>query len=158
LSALPSSEAAPSHDCARAVLAAVPPLMQEIRAEMRQAAPAGLSIPQFRALIFARNHPGASVSELAAHLGITVPTASVAVDRLVRQKLLRAPVSPDNRRRRSLQVTEAGSRAVDAAWASTTDAFARRLDSLAAHELLLVQQALALLQRRMAPREPGADA
>jgi DNA-binding MarR family transcriptional regulator len=158
VSALPSPDAEPSHACARGVLASVPPLMQEIRARMREAAPAGLSIPQFRALIFARNHPGASLSELAAHLGITVPTASVAVDRLVRQKLLRAPVSPDNRRRLSLQLTRAGARAVDTAWAATTEAFARRLDGLSSQELALVQQALALLQRQLAPREPGADA
>jgi DNA-binding MarR family transcriptional regulator len=140
------------------VLAAVPPLMQEIRAEMRGAAPAGLSIPQFRALIFARKHAGASVSELAAHLGITVPTASVMVDRLVRQKLLRAPLAPDNRRRRSLALTAAGVRAVESAWAATTEAFAKRLEGLSSSELALVQQALALLQQRLVPREPGADA
>lgn len=158
MSALPLPEADAARECARSVLAAVPPLMQEIRAEMRLAAPAGMSIPQFRALIFTRNHPGASVSELAAHLGITVPTASVAVDRLVRQKLLRAPVSLQNRRRRSLELTAAGARAVESARAATTEAFARRLDGLSESELSLVQQALALLQGRLAPRQPGDDA
>jgi DNA-binding MarR family transcriptional regulator len=148
----------PSRDCASHVLAAVPPLMQEIRAEMRSAAPAGLSIPQFRALIFARNHPGASVTELAAHLGITVPTASVTVDRLVRQKLLLAHVTPDNRRRRSLALTAAGAKAVDTALAATTDAFAQRLSALSAEDLGLVQRALQMLQHWLAPRTPGADA
>jgi len=155
---LPTLKASRSLECARGVLAAIPPLMQEIRAEMRSAAPAGMSVPQFRALIFARNHPGASVTELAAHLGITVPTASVAVDRLVRQKLLRAPLQPDNRRRRALQLTAAGQQAVETAWAATTEAFAQRLQGLPADELSRIQQALALLLHRLSPREPGADA
>jgi DNA-binding MarR family transcriptional regulator len=80
------------------------------------------------------------------------------VDRLVRQKLLRAPLAPDNRRRRSLALTAAGVRAVESAWAATTEAFAKRLEGLSSSELALVQQALALLQQRLVPREPGADA
>ena len=138
------------------MLATVPPLMQQIRAEMRAAAPAGLSVPQFRTLIFTRNQPGASVTELAAHLGITVPTASVTVDRLVRQKLLQARITPGNRRRRSLRLTAAGARAVDAALAASTEAFARRLAALSAAELELVGQALQLLQHRLVPATPAA--
>jgi DNA-binding MarR family transcriptional regulator len=145
-------------DCARRVLSAVPPLMQEIRAEMRNAAPAGLSVPQFRVLVYAGNHPGASVSDIAAHLGVTLPTASVAVDRLVRQGLLQAPPTPDNRRRRSIELTAAGTHAVSHALASTTDAFAQRLADLNPQDLALVRQALVLLEQQLAPRAPGADA
>jgi DNA-binding MarR family transcriptional regulator len=125
---------------------------------MRGAAPAGMSVPQFRMLIFARNRPGASVTDVASHLGVTVPTASVAVDRLVRPGLLEAPQTPDNRRRRSIVLTPVGARAVDRALGSTTDAFAQRLAALSTPELQLVQQALALLQRELAPQLPGPDA
>ena len=52
--------------CARQVLDAVPLLMREIRSEMRQSAPAALSVPSFRALIFAHANPGSSLTELAA--------------------------------------------------------------------------------------------
>jgi hypothetical protein len=45
--------------CARQVLDAVPLLMREIRSEMRQSAPAALSVPSFRALIFAHANAGA---------------------------------------------------------------------------------------------------
>lgn len=147
-----------SLDCARRVLSSVPPLMQEIRAEMRNAAPEGMSVPQFRVLVYAGNHPGASVSDVALHLGVTVPTASVAVDRLVRQGLLDAPPTPDNRRRRSIGLTDSGREAVSRALACTTEAFARRLAGLARHELDMVQQALALLEQELSPRAPGADA
>ena len=145
-------------DCARRVLAAVPPLMQQIRAEMRDAAPAGLSVPQFRLLVFARNCPGGSVTEAAFHLGVTVPTASVAVDRLVRQGLLDAPLTPDNRRRRAICLTADGEQAVDRALECTTDAFAQRLAALSGPELQMVQHAMALLQRELAPHTPGTDA
>jgi DNA-binding MarR family transcriptional regulator len=155
---MPTDLGAPSVDCARQVLTVVPPLMQEIRIEMRGAAPAGMSVPQFRMLIFARNRPGASVTEVASHLGVTVPTASVAVDRLVRQGLLHAPHAQGNRRRRSIELTPMGAGAVDHALASTTDAFAQRLAALSSNELQLVQQAMALLQRELAPQRPGPDA
>ena len=74
--------------CAQAVLAQVPLLMREIRAAMRQAAPDGLTVPQFRALLFAQREPGGTVGALAAHLGVTLPTASVAVAALVARQLL----------------------------------------------------------------------
>lgn len=135
--------------CARRVIAVVPPLMREIRSEMRRAAPAALTVPQFRILIFARHHPGASISDVAAHLGVTLPTASVAVDRLVRQALLQAPQTPDNRRRRSLDLTPEGARIVADAMNATTAAFARRLAALDAADRALVEQALAVLERHV---------
>ena len=42
------------------------------------------TVPQFRCLNFIAKAPGGSISAAAAFLGVTMPTASVMVDRLVR--------------------------------------------------------------------------
>lgn len=143
-----------ANDCAQQVLRVVPLLMREIRSEMRAAAPAGLTVPQFRILIFANAREDASVSDVAAHLGVSLPTASVAVDKLVRLNMLRAEPTPDNRRRRSLQLTPEGRRAVADALDSTTAAFAQRVAALTPQQLHSIADALCLLEAHAAAPSP----
>jgi DNA-binding MarR family transcriptional regulator len=140
----------PVERCAASIEAVVPLLMREIRSEMRRAAPAGLSVPLFRALIFARIQPGASLSALAAHLGVTLPTASVAVDKLVKLGLINTD-SLDGARhqRRTLRLTAEGERSVAEAMHHTTQAFAERLQSLDASALSDIQNTLALLDTQI---------
>jgi DNA-binding MarR family transcriptional regulator len=118
---------------------------------MRAAAPPGLSVPLFRALIFARSRPGASVSELAAHLGVTLPTASVTIDKLVEQDLLQSLDAPGSRRTRALHLTPAGQEAVARAWTHTTDVVAGRLEGLDGADIERIMHTLALLERRLLP-------
>jgi DNA-binding MarR family transcriptional regulator len=141
---------APAADCARQLIAVVPLLMRDIRSEMRAAAPEGFTVPQFRVLIFAHSRTHPSVSDVAAHLGVSLPTASVTVDRLARQGMLQVQPTPDNRRRRSIGLTAAGRQAVERAQGATTRAFAERLAALSADEQAQVAAALALLEQRLA--------
>ncbi|MEY4752646.1 MAG: hypothetical protein RJA44_321 [Pseudomonadota bacterium] len=151
--------AEPLERCAAGIVAVVPLLMREIRGEMRRAAPAGLSVPLFRTLIYARSQPGASLSALAAHLGVTLPTASVGVDKLMAQGLLQTGAQQLRLpHRRALHLTPEGERIVRAAMAHTTSAFMRRLQGLPPETLDLLQQALAVLDTRIAhPVAPAAD-
>lgn len=127
------------------MLASVPVVMREIRAAMRQAAPAGLGVPQFRALIFAQRQPGAGVGDLAAHLGVTLPTASVTVSGLAQRGLLRVQVDATDKRRKAVALTPAGKAVVDAAWTQTEADFSDRLAALSATQLNQMRSALALL-------------
>jgi len=136
--------------CARQVLDAVPLLMREIRAEMRQSAPAALSVPSFRALIFAHANAGASVSELAAHLGVTLPTASVAVDKLTARGLMLAPRGDGGQRRRALYLSAQGERVVRRAMEHTVKALGARLQSLPVGQLETLQRSLAELSDQVA--------
>lgn len=138
--------------CAQAVLAQVPLLMREIRSAMRQAAPEGLTVPQFRALLFAQREPGAHVGALAAHLGVTLPTASVAVAALAERGLLRVQPDPADRRRRTIRLSAAGRRIVDVAWSHTAAGFAQRLSALPAAQLLSTPQALQALAGALVSR------
>ncbi|MEY4748694.1 MAG: hypothetical protein RIQ60_908 [Pseudomonadota bacterium] len=117
--------------------------MREFRAEMRRAAPADLSVPLFRALLLAARQPGASVSDVANHLGVTLPTASVAVSKLTARQLLQPSAAGQ---RRALHLTQEGAVLVEQARATTTHAFAQRLTGLEAPDLQQIEQALALLE------------
>lgn len=145
MSALPQPLASTTQACAQQVLASVPVVMREIRAAMRQAAPAGLGVPQFRALIFAQRQPGAGVGDLAAHLGVTLPTASVTVSGLAQRGLLQVRVDATDKRRKAIALTAAGKALVDAAWAQTEADFSDRLAALSATQLNQMRNALALL-------------
>jgi DNA-binding MarR family transcriptional regulator len=148
--------AAPAAACAHQLIAVVPLLMREIRAEMRAAAPPGFTVPQFRVLIFAHKRHEPSISEVAAHLGVSVPTASVTVERLAREGMLRTRPTPDNRRRRSIELTAEGRRAVERALRASTLAFAQRLGALSAAEQTHVAQALSLIEQRLALGAPAS--
>lgn len=136
--------------CARQVLDAVPLLMREIRSEMRQSAPAALSVPSFRALIFAHVKPGGSLTELAAHLGVTLPTASVAVDKLNARGLMLAPREGGGQRRRTLYLSAQGERVVRRAMEHTVKALGARLQSMPIRQLETLQRCLAELSDQVA--------
>jgi DNA-binding MarR family transcriptional regulator len=136
--------------CAREVLDVVPLLMREIRSEMRQSAPAALSVSSFRALIFAHANAGSSVTELAAHLGVTLPTASVAVDKLTARGLMLAPRGGGGQRRRTLYLSAQGERVVRRAMEHTVNALGARLQSLPVGRLETLQRCLAELSDQVA--------
>jgi DNA-binding MarR family transcriptional regulator len=136
--------------CARQVLDVVPLLMREIRSEMRQSAPAALSVSSFRALIFTHINPGSSLTELAAHLGVTLPTASVAVDKLKARGLMLASREGGGQRRRTLFLSALGERVVRRAMDHTVNALGARLQSLPIGRLETLQRCLAELSDRVA--------
>jgi DNA-binding MarR family transcriptional regulator len=86
-------------ECARQVLETVPLVMRTVRAEMRRHRAADLSVPQFRTLTFLSRQAGASLSQVAEHIGLTLPSMSSLVEGLVERKLiLRNTHSVDRRR------------------------------------------------------------
>ena len=75
-------------ECARQLLDTAPQIMRFIRAEMRSHRGHDLSVPQFRTLTFVNRNPEVSLSHLADHLGLTLPSTSKLVDGLVNQKVV----------------------------------------------------------------------
>jgi DNA-binding MarR family transcriptional regulator len=86
-------------DCAQAVLEVMPAVMDAMRGAMRLQVGEPLTVPQFRCLNFIAQRPGSSVSAVAAFLGVTLPTASVMVDRLVRAGAVAPRTAAADRRR-----------------------------------------------------------
>lgn len=108
--------------------------MHAIRAEMRKSRPSGVSVPQFRVLAYLNRHRGVSLSDVANHVGLTLPSMSRAVDGLVRQGLVAREASSDDRRRVILDLTEEGRRVFRAAADATRAHMAALLVGLSPEE------------------------
>lgn len=132
--------------CAEAVLEIVPLVMRAIRGEMRRQRTPDLSVPQFRTLAFLRQQPGASLSEVAGHIGLTLPSMSKLIDGLVARRLVTRQAAPGDRRRVTLELTGAGQAAFDTARTATRTYLARRLATLPAADRASVVQAMQLLR------------
>ena len=86
----------------------LPRTVRRMRHETRARFGRNLSVPQVRAVMFLRRHPGTSLSGLADHLGISRPAASIMVNALVSQGLAMRSPDPDERRRIRLSLTDDG--------------------------------------------------
>jgi DNA-binding MarR family transcriptional regulator len=111
----------PAEEAARAVLETVPLVMRAIRARMREGRRESISVPQFRALVYIRRHPGTDLSAVADHVGTSLPAASELVARLVRQQLVVRETDPVCRRRIRLTLSASGLADLRAAELRTTE-------------------------------------
>jgi DNA-binding MarR family transcriptional regulator len=75
---------------------------------------AELTLVQWRVLVIASQAERLRIGELAAHLGISVPSASRLVRRIEAQGLVTAVRADDDRRATNIALTRAGREIVDA--------------------------------------------
>jgi DNA-binding MarR family transcriptional regulator len=138
--------------CASLLLEVAPLVMRTIRAHMRGHRAADLSVPQFRALGYVHRHPGVSLSDLANHIGLTLPAASRLVNGLVsRQYMLRQPSAAD-RRSVDLTVSAKGSAMLDVTWQATHAHLTPVLQPLSAGERETLAHALETLRALFSAR------
>ena len=133
-------------ECARQLLDAAPQIMRSIRAEMRSHRGHDLSIPQFRTLTFIHQNPEASLSHLAEHLGLTLPSTSKLVDGLVNEKIISRRESKEDRRKLMLALTKNGEDILNVARGATQNRLKDILHELPAEDLSVILRALNLLQ------------
>jgi DNA-binding MarR family transcriptional regulator len=137
--------------CARDLMDTAPKIMQSIRIEMRRGRGADLSIPQFRTLRFIQRNPNLSLSDLAGHLGLTLPSVSKLVDGLVKQELISRQESITDRRRLTLGLTQNGESIVNSARESALANLTKILSRLSNDELKTVHRAMELLSPLFVP-------
>jgi DNA-binding MarR family transcriptional regulator len=113
---------------------------------MRAHGAQSLTTPQFRALLYLHRHPSGCLSDLAEHLGVTNPTASSIVERLVRRELTNRAPDPNERRRVLLTVTPRGEEHLETARTATRNRLAGILATLAPVERQQITAGLALLR------------
>jgi len=145
-------------DAAAAILEQVPVAMRAIRARMREGRPAGISVAQFRALLYVRRHTGCGLSDLAEHLGTSVPAASELVSRLVREELLVRETDPAERRRIRLTLSAEGSRQLDHARSAAVDWLRARVATLDPARQRALVAALADLRSLVEARPEAGNA
>jgi len=138
-------------ECAREVLETVPLVMRTVRVEMRCHRTADLSVPQFRTLNFLHRQAGASLSQVAEHIGLTLPSMSQLVDGLVERKLILRSTHATDRRRITLTLTARGQSVLEAAHGATQAALAEKLAALSAQDRTIVVQAMQALRPLFEP-------
>lgn len=131
---------------AQQVLDAVPMVMRTIRAQLRLHRRADISVPQFRAMGYLDHNEGASLSDLAVQVGLTLPSMSKLVDGLVSRKLVTRIPDPADRRRICLSLTPLGREELKAAYQFTEKYLTDRLSLLSEGDLKAVARAMQVLK------------
>jgi DNA-binding MarR family transcriptional regulator len=129
----------------RELLDIVPVIMGAIRGEMRSRRTADLTIPQFRAMLFIDRNPGCSLLAVAEHLGLTAPTVSKMVDKMVHNGVVKRESSTTDRRMIVLTLTTEGQPILETARNGTQTHITEILATLPANKLDVIHQALNLL-------------
>ena len=135
-----------AEECARQVLEIVPLVMAAIRTEIRSHRGSELSVPQFRVLIFLNRHAGTSLSDIAEHLGLTLPSMSKMIDGLLARKMVTRHMHSEDRRRVTLALTALGRGAMQSAYEATESRLAERLAVLPVAERRIIITAMQVLE------------
>ena len=138
-------------DCAREVLDVVPAVLRPIRQQMRRHRAAGLSIPQFRSLCFVERYDGASLSMVADHLDLSLPTVSRMVSGLVQRGYMQRKSSEDDRRHVSLSLRPRGQAVMREARSATQKFLSQKFEALPQEH----REALIVAMRLGAPAVVG---
>lgn len=133
-------------DCASVVVETVLLGMKTIRAEIRAERPQELSVPQFRMLAYLNRREGASLSDLAEHMELTLPSVSRAVDCLVRRGHVERDASEEDRRRVALALTDDGRKAFHSAKDSVRMRVAELLNMLSEAERAELMRGMEVLR------------
>jgi DNA-binding MarR family transcriptional regulator len=141
--------------CAGLLVDTVPLVMRTIRREMRQRREPGLTVPQMRTLAYVDGMPGATLSEVAEHVGLSLPSMSKIIDALVERGLVARQLAVADRRCVALTLTDQGRGMLEAARRGTAAKLAERLDRLSPTELAAITEVMQLLHSTFAPARDG---
>ena len=112
----------------------VPAVLRPLRRQMRSHRAAGLSIPQFRALCFVERYDGASLSAVAEHLDLSLPTVSRMVTALVERGFMQRKSGIDDRRHMALSLRPRGQAVMKAAREATQAFLAEKFQRLTSRQ------------------------
>ena len=133
-------------ECAHEIIDVVPLVMRVIRSKLREHGAVEMSVPHFRTLLFVYNNNGASLSDVAEHIGLSLPAMSTLADGLVSHGLMVRQENQDDRRRMTLSLTNLGRTKLDSAYKATRVHLAKRLRRLPSSDRTTIITALRLLR------------
>ena len=132
--------------CARELLDTVPLIMRFIRSQIRSRRIAGLSVTQFRVLLFISHFSESSLSAVAEHVGLSLPSVSRMADNLVTRGMLVRQTRLADRRQVSLSVTARGEKALKGARKAAQAGLERQMAALDAEQRGMILQAVGVLR------------
>ena len=133
-------------EAASELLDVVPAVMKEIKAEMRSQSSPELTVPQFRALAFVDRNKDASLSAVANHMGLTLPSTSKLVDVLIERRLLTREDNPVDRRRVKLGVTSRGATILANSRRGTLKYLAKKLSLITENDRKAIVEGMAAIR------------
>jgi len=131
-----------SDEAARELLEVVPVILKDIRSEMRSRRPLDLTVPQFRTLAFVDRNKGTSLSAVANHMGLTLPSTSRLVDGLLARGMLTREDNPADRRCVKLGVTNHGLTILETSRRGTLTYLTDKIASLSAEDREVIIKAM----------------
>ncbi len=131
-----------SDEAARELLEVVPVIVKDIRSEMRSRRSPDLTVPQFRTLAFVDRNKGTSLSAVANHMGLTLPSTSKLVDGLLARGMLTREDNPADRRRVKLGVTNHGLTILETSRRGTLTYLTDKIASLSAEDREVIVKAM----------------
>ncbi len=131
---------------AQQVLEAVPLVMRTIRGQLRSHRSADISVPQFRSMSYIDRNDGASLSDLASHIGLTLPSMSKLIDGLVSRKLVTRTSHSTDRRRICLSLTPLGREELREAHRFTEKYLSEQISGLDEADLQTITRAMQILK------------
>lgn len=136
-----------TEQCARELLESAPLVVRFIRNQIRQHHPAGLSLPQFRALAFMGRVPQPSLSAIAKHLGLSLPAMSRMMNGLVEKGFVDRTRVKTNRRQLAVALTSRGESALERVRSLARQRLATALSSLSPSERHSIHSSAQVLRR-----------
>jgi DNA-binding MarR family transcriptional regulator len=133
-------------DTSQQIMDVVPLVMRTIRAKLRERRAADISVPQFRTMTYINRNEGASLSDLSAHIGLTLPSMSKLIDGLVSRKLISRTGDSQDRRRVCLALTPQGRDELNAAYGHTQKYIAEKMSLLADEDIKAISRAMQVLR------------
>jgi DNA-binding MarR family transcriptional regulator len=135
-----------TQNTAQQVMEVVPLVMRTMRAKLRERRAADISVPQFRAMAYINRNAGASLSDLSAHIGLTLPSMSKLIDGLVTRNLITRTGHSQDRRRVCLSLTPQGRDELNEAYGHTQKYIAGKMSGLTEEDLKSISRAMQVLR------------
>lgn len=105
----------------------------------------GLSQSQMMSLFYLHHHQGASIKDLANHLGISNPAVSQLIEKLVRSELVTRIDNPSDRRGKLLELTEEGKTIVSEAKHAHHQWIKDLAETIQSDEVPLINQSIQII-------------
>ena len=140
------SEESLTAECAHEIIDVVPIIMRVIRSKLREHGAVEMSIPHFRTLTYIYNKNGASLSDVAEHIGLSLSAMSTLVDGLVSAGLMVRDENREDRRRVTLSLTRRGRAKLDSAYKATGIQLAKSLRRLSSNDCARIIADLRILK------------
>ena len=126
-------------------------LLTVMRRAWRSEIPAGMSLAQFRALVYIAQHPGTSLGAVAEAYSISMPTASATVNRLISRELVAASDHAGDKRRVALFATKSGAAIERRASAKAREAVIQLVAEVSPAERTMMLDGARVIAKAFAP-------